>query len=58
MSRGDGRSRASQLGRGGDWVVNVTVWVLESVEGRTLIFVQRDTVLDAQWQVGLESMGN
>ena len=29
--------------------------ILEAVEGGTLVHGQRDTVLDAQWQVGLES---
>ena len=56
--RGDGRSCSSELGEGSGWVVDVTVWVLETVEGRTLVFGQRNTVLDAQWQVGLESKGN
>ena len=52
---GDGRSYTSELGESGGRVVGVTVWVYEIVEGRTLVSGQRDTVLDAQWQVGLES---
>ena len=40
---------------GGGWVIDVTVWVLQSIEGGTLGSGQRDTELDAQWQVGLES---
>ena len=40
---------------GGSRVVGVTVRVLEAVEGGTLVPVQRDTVLDAQRQVGLQS---
>ena len=51
----DGSSCAGDLGEGGGWVVDVTVRVLEAVEGGTLVPDQRDTVLDAQWQVGLES---
>lgn len=57
-SRGDGTSCAGKLGWGGSWVVGVTVWVLEGLEGRPLVFVQRDTVLDAQRQVGLEPGGS
>jgi len=51
----DGSGRGGELRQCGSWVVGVTVWVLEAVEGGTLVLGQRDTVLDAQWQVGLES---
>jgi hypothetical protein len=51
----DACSCAWELRECGGWVVGVTVWILDVVEARTLIFVQRDTVLDAQRQVGLES---
>jgi len=52
---GDGSSCGSELGQGGSWVVDVSVRVLQAVEGGALVHGQRDTVLDAQWQVGLES---
>jgi len=52
---GDSDRGAHELGEGGGWVIDVTVWVLQAAEGRTLISVQRDAVLDAQWQVRLES---
>ena len=51
----DGSRGACELREGGGWVIDVTVRILQSVEGGTLVFVQRDTVLDAQWQIGLES---
>ena len=54
----DGRACLSELGKGGGWVIGVTVGVLGSVEGGTLVFVQRDTILDAQRQVGLEVSGS
>ena len=52
---GDGSSCGIELGEGGSRVVGVTVRVLGQVEGGTLVPCQRDTVLDAQWQVGLGS---
>jgi len=51
----DGSSCAVELKEGGGWVVGVAVWVLETIEGGTLVPGQRYTVLDTQWQVGLES---
>jgi len=51
----DGSSCAIELKEGGSWIVGVAVWILEAIEGGTLVPGQRDTVLDAQWQVGLES---
>ena len=50
----DGRSCGGELREGGSWVVDVAVWVLETIEGGTLVHGQWDTVLDAQWQVRLE----
>ena len=50
----DGNSGGGELREGGSRVVGVTVWVLETIEGGTLVHGQRDTVLDAQWQVRLE----
>ena len=44
----DGRSCASGLGEGGGRVVDVTVRILGGVEGRTLVFRQRDTIFDGQ----------
>ena len=41
-----GRSRSSDLGEGGSRVVGVTVGILRGVEGRTLVFCQRDTIFD------------
>ena len=52
---GNSRGCASELGEGGDWVVGVTLWASDRVEGGTLVFGQRDTVLDPQGQVWLES---
>ena len=52
---GDDRNWGThQLRERGGWVIDVTVRVLQAVEGRTLVSRQRDTELDAQWQVGLE----
>ena len=48
------RSCVGELGKCGGRVVGVTVRSgLGGEEGRTLVFCQRDTVLDAQWQIGL-----
>ena len=45
---GEGHSRGTlELVEGGGWVVGVTVWVLQAVEGGTLVPGQRDAVLDA-----------
>lgn len=46
--------RFRELGEDGTWVVGVTAraW---GVEGGTLIPIQRDGVLDAQWQIRLIS---
>jgi len=52
---GDSDRGAHELGEGGGWVIDLTVRVLQAVEGRTLVPVQRDAVLDAQWKVRLES---
>ena len=49
----DSGSCSSKLGEGGGWVVSVTMWVLGAIEGRTLVSGQRNTILDAQWQVRL-----
>jgi hypothetical protein len=46
---GRGCGCARELRESGGWVVGVTVWILDVVEGRTLVFVQRDAVLNAQW---------
>ena len=46
---GGGSIRAVELKEGGGWVVGVAVWVLNAVEGGTLVLGQRDTILDAQW---------
>jgi len=51
---GGGSSCAVELKEGGGWVVGIAVWVLKAEEGGTLVPGQRDTVLDAQWKVGLE----
>ena len=52
---GEDGDYTSDLGEDSGRVISVTMWVLGGVEGRTLVLCQRDTVLDAQWQVGLES---
>jgi len=51
----DGNRGTHELRSCGDWVIGVTVRLLEGVEGGTLVSGQWDTVLDTQWQVGLES---
>jgi hypothetical protein len=48
--------RGRQLGRSSARVISVTVRA-RGVEGGTLVSVQRNTVLDAQWQVRLEIKG-
>ena len=53
--RVDGGRSTGELGESGNWVIDITVRVLQAVEGRTLVFVQRNAILDAQWQVGLVS---
>ena len=44
-----------ELGGGYGWVVDISVWFLHTVEGGTLVLVQSDTKLNAQWQVRLET---
>jgi hypothetical protein len=51
----DRRDCVCELRESGGWVVGVTVWIPDVVEARALVFAQRDTVPDAQGQVGLES---
>ena len=52
---GNDRGCPNELGESGGWVVGVTLRASDRVEGGTLVFGQWDTVLDPQWQVGLES---
>jgi len=49
-----GSSGTYDLGKGCSWIIDISVWLLHSVEGRTLVFGQRDTILEAKWQVRLE----